>query len=76
MDIELVVYLVNVEDPVSLVLDLNIVHDRFGRTSDSNLNGHLHYPYDIDRSHNESVTDKIKIRKYIFYGFRSSTCVK
>jgi hypothetical protein len=26
------------------VLDLRIVHDRFGSSSDPNLNGHLHYP--------------------------------
>ena len=61
-DIELIVYLPNVTVPVSLVLDLHIVHDRFGRNFDLNLNGHLHYPDDIDRSLNETVTDKI--RKY------------
>ncbi len=48
--------------PVSLVLDLLIDHDRFGRRSDLNINGHLHYPKDTDRSLNESVSDKI--RKY------------
>jgi hypothetical protein len=36
--------------------------DRFGSSSDLNLNGHLHYPHDIDRSLNESTSDKI--RKY------------
>jgi hypothetical protein len=61
-DIELVSYLVNVTGPVSLVLDLHISHDRFGSSFDLNLNGHLHYPNDIDRSLNETVTDKI--RKY------------
>jgi hypothetical protein len=61
-EIELEVYLVNVVGPVSLVLDLLIVHDRFGSSSDLNLNGHLHYPNDIDRSLNETATDKI--RKY------------
>ncbi len=45
-----------------LVLDLRIVHDRSGSRSDPSLNGHLHYPNDIDKSLNESVTDKI--RKY------------
>jgi hypothetical protein len=40
----------------------SIAHDRFGSSSDPNLNGHLHYPNDIDRSLNETVTDKI--RKY------------
>ncbi len=50
--------------PVSLVLDLDIDHDRFGSTSDPNLNGKLHYPNpnDIDRSLTETDTDKI--RKY------------
>jgi hypothetical protein len=42
--------------------DLRIVHDRFGSNSDPSINGHLHYPNDMDRSLNESVTDKI--RKY------------
>jgi hypothetical protein len=53
------------EGPVSLVLDLRIVHDRFGRSSETDLKGHLHYPNDIDRSLNESATDKI--RKYRSY---------
>ena len=52
----------NAADPVSLVLDLHLTHERFSSNSDSNLNGHLHYPNDIDRSLNETVTDKI--RKY------------
>ncbi len=43
-----------------LVLDLRI--DRFGSASDPSLNGHLHYPNELDRSINEVVTDKI--RKY------------
>ncbi len=45
-----------------LVLDFRISHDRFGSSADPNLNGHLHYPNDMDRSLNEAVTDKI--RKY------------
>jgi hypothetical protein len=57
---ELAGYLANVAGPV--VLDLRIAHERFGSSSDPNLNGHLHYPHDIDRSLNEAVTDKI--RKY------------
>jgi hypothetical protein len=61
-DIELVVYLSNTADPVPLVLDLHIDHDRFGSRSDHNLNGHLHYPNDIDKSLNETATDRI--RKY------------
>ncbi len=62
-DIEFAFYLLNVSDPVSLVLDLLIVHDRFGRKSDPTLNWNLHYPTDIDRSNNED--DDHKIRKYL-----------
>jgi hypothetical protein len=47
-DIELTTYLGNTTDP--------------GSSSDLNLNGHLHYPNDIDRSLNETAVDKI--RKY------------
>ncbi len=47
---------------MSLVLDLHIDHDRFGSSSDPRLNGQLRYPTDIDKSLNETVTDKI--RKY------------
>ncbi len=61
-DIELAGYLVNVPGPVPLVLDLRIAHDRFGSSSDPNLNGKLHWPNDIDKSLNEANSDKI--RKY------------
>jgi hypothetical protein len=61
-DVELAGYLANVADPVPLVLDLRITHDRLGSSSDPSLNGHLHYPMDIDRSINEAPADKI--RKY------------
>jgi hypothetical protein len=61
-DIELSAYLANAAGPVPLVLDLCIAHDRFGSSSDLTLNGHLHYPNDIDRSLNEAAADKI--RKY------------
>ncbi len=44
-----------------LVLDLRIDRERFGSSSDPNLNGHLQYPNDIDKSLHESVTDKIRI---------------
>jgi hypothetical protein len=50
------------QHPVPLVLDLRITHDRFGSSSDPSLNGNLHCPNNIDRSLNESVTDKV--RKY------------
>jgi hypothetical protein len=59
-DVELVGYLSNAAVPVPLVLDLRIVHDCFGSSSDPILNGQLHYP--IDKSLNEAATDKI--RKY------------
>ena len=55
-------YLVNVTGPVPLVLDLHITHDRYGSSADPSINGHLHYPNDIDRSLNEVVTEQI--RKY------------
>ncbi len=49
-------------DPVLLVLDLRIDHDRFGSSSYPSLNGHLPYPNQIDKSLNEVSTDMI--RKY------------
>jgi hypothetical protein len=61
-DVQLVSYLPNTTDPVSLVLDLHIAHDRFGSNSDPSLNDHLHYPNDIDKSLNKVATDQI--RKY------------
>ena len=59
-DIKLSSYLVNAEGPVPLVLDLRITHERFGSSSDPSINGHLHYPHDLDRSLNEDVVDKIR----------------
>jgi hypothetical protein len=49
------------KDPVPLVLDLRLSHDRFVSSSDPTLNGRLHYN-DIDKSLNEDVNNKI--RKY------------
>jgi hypothetical protein len=46
--------------PEPLVLDLRIAHDRFGSSSDPSLNGHLHYPNDLDGPLNEAVIDKIR----------------
>ena len=51
-NIEFVGYLANEAVPVPLVLDLRIAHDRYGSSSDPSLNGHLHYPNDLDRSLN------------------------
>ena len=53
-DIDLTSYLTNVVGPVPLVLDLLIDHDRWGSTSDPSINGHLHYPNDMDRSLDEA----------------------
>ena len=61
-DIELAGYLANAAGPVSLVLDLRIVHDRVGSSVDPTLNGHLRYPNNLDRSRNDTGVDKI--RKY------------
>ena len=61
-DIELAGYLANAAGPVPLVLDLRIDHDRFGSSSNPNLNGKLHWPNNIDKSLNEAAADKI--RKY------------
>ena len=47
-DIELAGYLANAAGPVPLVLDLLIAHERWGSSSDSSMNGHLHYPNDVD----------------------------
>ncbi len=60
-DLELAGYFTNAAGPVPLVLDLRLVHDRFGSRSDPTLNGRLHYN-DIDKSLNEDDNDKI--RKY------------
>ena len=61
-DIELAGYLANAAGPVPLVLDLRIAHDRFGSSSNPDLNGKLHWPNDMDKSLNEATADKI--RKY------------
>jgi hypothetical protein len=60
-DIQLETYLANATGPVPLVLDLRISHDRFGSTSDTSLNGHLHYPNDIDKSLQPQSTDHSRI---------------
>ncbi len=43
-----------------LVLDLRIAHDRWGSSSDPSINGHLHYPNDIDRSLNGLPLTKLE----------------
>ena len=61
-DIELAAYLANEADPVPLVLDLRIDHDRVESSTDPTLNGHLRYPNNLDQSLNDATADKI--RKY------------
>ena len=46
---------------MSLVLDLRIDHERWGSSTDPTLNGHLHYPNDLDKPLNAAAD---KIRKY------------
>ncbi len=41
------------------MLDLHIVHERWGSSSDPSLNGHLHYPNDLDGPLNETVTEQL-----------------
>jgi hypothetical protein len=45
---------------IPLVLDLRITHERFGSSSDPSINGHVHYPNDLDGPLNETVEDKIR----------------
>ncbi len=59
-DIELGGYLANTSDPVSLVLDLRVAHDRVGSSADPSLNGHLRYPNNLDQSLNDASDDKIR----------------
>jgi hypothetical protein len=73
-DIELVGYLANAADPVPLVLDLRIAHDRMGSSTDPSLNGHLKYPNNLDQSLNDAAADKV--RKYrADYNNRSPSAV-
>ena len=58
-DIEMTVYLSNVSGPVPLVMDLRITYEIWGSRSNPSLDGHLHYPTDIDRTLNEDDTDKV-----------------
>ncbi len=41
------------------MLDLHIVHDRWGSSSDPSLNGHLHYPNDLDGPLNKTATEQL-----------------
>ena len=46
--------------PVSLVMDLHIVHECSGSISDPSRNGHLHYPNDLDGPLNEATDDRTR----------------
>jgi hypothetical protein len=50
-----------VTDPVPLVLDLRVAHDRVDSSADPALNGHLRYPNNLDQSLNDTSADKIHI---------------
>ena len=58
-NIELAAYLTNSAGRVLLVFHLRIAHHRWGSNSNPSINGHLHYPDDMDRTLNEDGTDKI-----------------
>jgi hypothetical protein len=58
-DIELVGYLANTTDPVTLVMDLRIAHDRVGSSTDPTLNGYLRYPNNLDQSLNDTTAFKV-----------------
>ena len=42
-----------------MVLDLGMTHERWESRSNPSLNGHLHYPSDIDRTLNETSTEQV-----------------
>ena len=45
-------------------------HELFGSSTDPSINGHLHYPNELDRTVNESSTDKIpRITIKLFFGY-------
>jgi len=67
-DIHLDACLTNAVGPVPLVLDLRITHERWGSRSDPNLNGHLHFPNEIDRSLNETGDTKIRRKVSLLSG--------
>ncbi len=58
LDFKNIVYVL--EGPVPLVLDLLISHERFGSTSEPSINGHMHYPNDLDDPLNETDPEKIR----------------
>ncbi len=73
-DIELVGYLANAPDPVPLVLDLRVDHDRVASSADPVLNGHLRHPNNLDQSPNDTGTDELR-RYRADYNFNPSRVV-
>ncbi len=61
-DIDLTGYLQYVVGTVALVMDLYIDHESWGSRTDPTLNGHLHYPNDLDKPLNEVAVDKVPHR--------------
>jgi len=60
-----------------MVLDLRIAHDRFGSSSNLNLNRHLHYPNDIDRSLKASARSKsIELTTIITHLWQTHLCLQ
>ena len=57
-----------------LVMDLHIDHERFGSRSDPSMNGHLHYPHDLDGTLNEISADKIR-QYHVDYNDRPSNTI-
>ena len=62
-DLEIVGYLRDATGPRNLVIDLNITHDRHGRsTSNPHTNGHLTHPDSVDRP--LEIAARAKITKH------------
>ena len=55
-------------------LDLHSTHERWRSNSDPSINGHLHYPNDLDGPLNETVTDK-NLQYHTDYNNRPSNVI-
>jgi hypothetical protein len=64
-DIDLTGYLPNTVGPVTFVLDLRIVYDRVGSSTDPTLNGHLRYPNKLDPSSQKEETYSLILNLYV-----------
>jgi hypothetical protein len=54
--------------PVSLVLDLRIVHDRWGSSSDPKINGHLRYPNDSTLTKDTTLLSSLSLGVPVVWG--------